>query len=72
MNLTPNLNEYATAELHDRFLQALGITAADDGPSNRCASVALQLQWLRETGFENADCHWKWPELALLGGATRR
>ena len=61
-----------SAELHDRFLQALGITAADEDPSNRCAPVALQLQWLREIGFENVDCHWKWLELALLGGATRR
>jgi len=60
-----------SAELHDRFLQALRITAADEDPSNRCAPVALQLQWLREIGFENVDCHWKWLELALLGGTKR-
>jgi hypothetical protein len=23
---------------------------------------------LDELGFEDADCHWKWRELALFGG----
>ena len=72
MNLPPNVNEYATAKLHDRFLQARGITAADEDPSNRCAPVAPQVRWLREIGFENVDCRWKWLEPAVLGGATRR
>lgn len=62
----------ASAALHERFLRALGITAADEDPSNQCAPVDLQLQWLRETGFEDVDCHWKWLELALLGGAKPR
>jgi len=58
--------------LHDRFLRALGITAADEDPSNRCAPVALQLRWLRDLGFADVDCHWKWLELALLGGTKRQ
>jgi len=57
-----------TPELHARFLRALGITAADEDPSNKLVSVDLQLQWLREIGFTEVDCHWKWLELALLGG----
>lgn len=59
-------------ELHARFLRALGITEADEDPSNRLASVEVQLHWLREIGFRQVDCHWKWLELALLGGVKAR
>jgi tRNA (cmo5U34)-methyltransferase len=58
----------ATPELHARFLRAFGITEADEDPSNKLLGVELQLQWLREIGFQDVDCHWKWLELALLGG----
>jgi SAM-dependent methyltransferase len=57
-----------SAALHARFLDAFGITAADEDPSNKLASVETQLRWLREIGFEDVDCHWKWLELALFGG----
>jgi SAM-dependent methyltransferase len=57
-----------TVELHERFLRALGITAADEDPSNKLVSVEKQLEWLREIGFADVDCHWKWLELALFGG----
>lgn len=65
-----NLEHVAPASpiLHERFLQEMGIRPADEDPSNKLASVDLQLRWLREIGFEHVDCHWKWLELALFGG----
>jgi tRNA (cmo5U34)-methyltransferase len=56
------------ARVHERFLQAFGITAADEDPSNQLLDVQTQLGWLREIGFADVDCYWKWRELALLVG----
>ena len=61
----------ATPALHARFLRALGITEADEDPSNKLVDVQMQLEWLRQIGFEDVDCHWKWLELALIGGMKR-
>ena len=60
-----------TPGLHTRFLDALAITPADEDPSNKLALVEVQLQWLREIGFGEVDCHWKWLELALFGGVKQ-
>jgi SAM-dependent methyltransferase len=59
-------------QLHMRFLRALGITEADEDPSNKLVSVETQVEWLREIGFEDVDCHWKWLELALIGGIKKK
>jgi tRNA (cmo5U34)-methyltransferase len=52
--------------LHAGFLQA--ISWADEDPSNKLLDFETQLAWLREIGFIDVDCHWKWRELALLVG----
>jgi SAM-dependent methyltransferase len=58
----------ATRALHLRFLRALNMTEAEEDPSNKLVDVETQLKWLREIGFQDVDCHWKWLELALFGG----
>jgi SAM-dependent methyltransferase len=54
--------------VHQRFLDALGITAEKEDPSNKMLDMESQLCWLREIGFQDVDCFWKWRELALLIG----
>lgn len=58
----------ATPELHVEFLAAIGKTPAEDDPSNKLVSVEKQLGWLRDLGFAQVDCLWKWRELGLLVG----
>jgi tRNA (cmo5U34)-methyltransferase len=57
-----------TLRLHHEFLASLGVAPADEDPSNKLLDVHTQLEWLREVGFADVDCHWKWRELALLAG----
>jgi tRNA (cmo5U34)-methyltransferase len=57
-----------TDALHRQFLAALDVDRADEDPSNQLLDVETQLAWLRSIGFIDVDCHWKWRELALLGG----
>lgn len=39
-----------------------------DRAANILASVEEQCQWLREIGFGEVDCFWKYFELAIFGG----
>jgi tRNA (cmo5U34)-methyltransferase len=57
-----------TPELHHEFLRSIGYTPETEDPSNKLLDTGIQLGWLREIGFVDVDCHWKWRELALLAG----
>ena len=60
-----------TPELHEQFLRRIGYTVETEDPSNKLLDMEIQLQWMREIGFSDVDCHWKWRELALLTGRRR-
>jgi len=55
-----------TEALHQRFNDAIGVRPGEEDPSNKLLDVETQLIWLREIGFGDVDCSWKWLELALL------
>ena len=57
-----------TPRLHKEFLERIGFTVETEDPSNKLLDVDTQLGWLREIGFGDVDCAWKWRELALLVG----
>jgi tRNA (cmo5U34)-methyltransferase len=57
-----------TVAVHERFLAAMSAKRTEEDPSNKLLDVETQLRWLREIGFEDVDCYWKWRELALLVG----
>jgi SAM-dependent methyltransferase len=57
-----------TPELHEAFFVAMGKTLADEDRSNQLLDIETQVAWLRELGFTQVDCFWKWRELALFGG----
>jgi ubiquinone/menaquinone biosynthesis C-methylase UbiE len=56
----------ATEALHQRFLVAVGLSPETDDPANILLDVETQLGWLRQIGFKDVDCFWKWLEVALL------
>lgn len=61
-----------TAELHTLSQAAFGFDGRQQDPSDQPARLEDQLDWLREAGFDNVDCFWKWLELSLVGGTKRR
>jgi len=57
-----------TRRLHRAFFAAIDEPLEHEDPSDRLLDVESQLGWLRELGFDDVDCYWKWLEMALLIG----
>jgi len=57
-----------TERLHLEFLRHIGTTPAQEDAANKLLDLETQLTWLREIGFRDVDCLWKWRELALFAG----
>lgn len=58
----------SSARAHAEFLAKLGITPEQEDPSNKLLDAHTQLCWMKEIGFSDVDCYWKWREFALLAG----
>ena len=56
----------STEALHQKFLAAMGIPPEEDDPSNKLLDVHTQLTWLKQIGYKDVDCYYKWLEIALL------
>lgn len=57
-----------TRRLHLAFFAAIGEPLEHEDPSDRLLDLESQLAWLRELGYDDVDCYWKWLEMALLIG----
>jgi tRNA (cmo5U34)-methyltransferase len=60
-----------TLTLHKHFLHSINCTPEEEDASNKPLDIQTQLLWLREIGFADVDCYWKWLELALLIGVKQ-
>jgi SAM-dependent methyltransferase len=58
----------ASNNQHERFRQAIG--RPEDDPADRLAGLCDQLRWLREAGFRDVDCQFKWLQLVLVVATT--
>ena len=65
-----NLEHVASVSLkqHIHFFKAIGHAIETEDKSDKLLSTEEQLKWLKEIGFVDVDCYWKWLELALLIG----
>jgi tRNA (cmo5U34)-methyltransferase len=57
-----------TSELHNAFLEKLGVSPENDDPSNQLVATDTHTAWLEGCGFVNVDCFWKWREIAVVAG----
>jgi len=61
-----------TAGLHHKFLFHMGNGHEGEKRGNILLDMETQLRWLRDIGFHDVDCYWKWREMALLAGWKKR
>jgi tRNA (cmo5U34)-methyltransferase len=52
----------------DDFPRRVGEPRECEDPSDPLLDVETELAWLREIGFDDVDCYWKYREMALLAG----
>jgi SAM-dependent methyltransferase len=57
-----------TEALFKKAMGAYGLTEEDVDPTDQPAPVEPQLHWLREAGFIDVDCYWKWLSSAVMVG----
>lgn len=57
-----------TAELQRRALAVFASMDDEEDSSDQPAPVETQLGWLRDAGFANVDCYWKWLATAMMVG----
>jgi tRNA (cmo5U34)-methyltransferase len=57
-----------TVRRHEEFLYAIDSSPEQDDPSNKLVPVATHLDGLDAVGFADAECLWKWRELAVVTG----
>jgi trans-aconitate methyltransferase len=61
-----------TDRRHEEFLYAIGSSPEQDDPSNKLLPVATHLAGLNACGYADAECLWKWRELAVVTGTKPR
>ncbi len=57
-----------SARQHIKFFNLIGESLDQEEKSDKTLSVEKQLQMLRDIGFVEVDCLWKWYEMAILIG----
>ena len=67
----PKLTSEEVANMKFGVPEYIGMKVNEEDKSNILLDVETQLKWLREIGFDDVDCYWKWRELALLIGIKR-
>ena len=60
--------EVADERMHHAFLAAIGEPEEHDDPSDKLLDAWTQVRCCGEIGFAEADCYWKYLEMALLLG----